>query len=76
MSGAEGAATPGAFDWNIVDVVAGAVQNEGQRVAVQYVAVGCGCLGVWADDVLVGYSKMCYHHECFKLLARVAQSKN
>jgi len=70
-------ALPGAFDWNI-----GAVLDAPDMPAVQQVIVRCGCVGIWAPmnpgeaRTLVGFARMCYAHECFKVLARVWQSQN
>lgn len=72
---------PMAFDWNIKEVVDGDVRApDGTTMTVYYVLTGCHCLGVWAGDALtgafVGWSRMCYAHESFKLLARVWHSLN
>lgn len=68
----------GAFDWNIAAVVPAPGAYDG----AQYVILACGCVGVWAalergaPAALIGYGRMCYAHECFKLLARVWMSPN
>lgn len=67
----------GAFDWNIAGVL-----DAPNHPGCQHVIVACGCVAVYAPmtegavRTLVGYGRMCYAHESFKLLARVWQSAN